>query len=152
RTFALSYRDVEDHGVLARILVVVRDISAQIDAEKAERTAHELHRLVGQLLRDRIGFHHMVEDCSALLAEVATSEDPEVVRRGLHTIKGNCAVTGFERMAEHVHRLETALVDEERNPTPEDHIALAALWGESLRSIGNYLQEGKGAGPQIETQ
>jgi two-component system chemotaxis sensor kinase CheA len=151
RTFALSYRDVQEKGALARILVVVRDITAQIEAEHAERAARELHRLIGQLLRDRTGFHQMVEDCTALIAEVTSAEDPAVIRRGLHTIKGNCAMVGFERVAAHVHELETTLTSEERNPTVEEHEALAGAWIESLRDIQDYLQR-DGKDLEIEDQ
>jgi two-component system chemotaxis sensor kinase CheA len=152
RTFALSYRDVVEKGALARILVVVHDITAQLEAEHAERAARELHRLIGQLLRDRVGFHHMVEDCTALIAEVTSADDPAAIRRGLHTIKGNCAMVGFERVAAHVHELETALAAEERNPTVEDHEALAGVWIESLRGIQDYLQQGSDRDLEIEDQ
>ncbi|HEY6179370.1 MAG TPA: ATP-binding protein [Kofleriaceae bacterium] len=152
RTFALSYRDVQEKGALARILVVVRDITAQIEAEHAERAARELHRLIGQLLRDRTGFHQMVEDCTALIAEVTSAEDPAVIRRGLHTIKGNCAMVGFERVAAHVHELETTLTNEERNPTVEEHEALAGVWIESLRDIQDYLQRDSKHDLEIEDQ
>jgi two-component system chemotaxis sensor kinase CheA len=144
RTFALGYRDVTEKGALARILVVVRDITAQLEAEHAERAARELQRLIGQLMRDRTGFHHMVEDSTALIAEVSTTDDPAVIRRGLHTLKGNCAMMGFERVAAHVHELATTLAGEERNPTVEDHEALASVWIESLRDIEEYLQGGPG--------
>jgi signal transduction histidine kinase len=151
-TFALSYRDVQEKGALARILVVVRDITALIEAEHAERAARELHRLIGQLLKDRTGFNQMVEDCTALIAEVTSAEDAAVIRRGLHTIKGNCAMAGFERVAAHVHELETTLTAEERNPTVEEHEALAGAWIESLRDIQDYLQQGAKADLDIEDQ
>ncbi|MCA9517613.1 MAG: Hpt domain-containing protein [Myxococcales bacterium] len=139
RTYALSYREVSDGGELDRVLVLVRDITAQLDAERAEREARELHVLIGNILRDREGFRQTVAECTALIELARRSEEPLVVRRALHTIKGNSGIMGFVRLADEVHELESRMADEERSPTAEELDAIDAIWHESLAGIEDYL-------------
>jgi len=140
RTFALQMREVQEHGKLARVLVTVQDISAQLDADRVEAEAREFHHLVGSLLKDRHGFQRSLDECSALVDEVVHATDAVAIRRVLHTIKGTCGIIGFERVASHVHQLEDELTIDDRGPSPVEGAALAALWAQSLDSIGEYLQ------------
>jgi HPt (histidine-containing phosphotransfer) domain-containing protein len=139
RTFELQLREVRDHGKLARVLVTVQDISARLDADRIEADAREFHHLVGFLLKDIHGFRHSVDECSALVTEIANATDAVVARRALHTLKGNCGVVGFERMADYLHELESELANDDRVPARLECDALAMLWARSLDNIGEYL-------------
>jgi|GEM_PF-584989 len=139
RTFELHLREVRERGTLARVQVTVQDITARLDADRIEADARELHRLVGALLKDLHGFHQDVEECGALVREVARASDAVAARRALHTLKGNCGIIGFERMASYLHELESELAAEDRGPSALECEAIALLWARSLDNIGEYL-------------
>lgn len=143
RTFALEYREIRDQGKLASILVLIRDITAELEAKRVESEVRELHTLVGNLLTDRNGFDQTLEDCEALVAEIAQTVDRAITKRHLHTLKGNCAVVGFQRVADHVHALEGTLVEEGREPTRAEIADLDRCWQSSLQSIRGYLNSSR---------
>jgi len=148
RTYALEYREIREQGKLARLLVLVRDITAELDVQRAEGEVRELHTVVGNLLKDRNGFDQTLDECEALVSEIAQTVDQAIAKRHLHTLKGNCAVVGFQRVADHVHELESALVEEGREPTQAELADLDNCWQSSLQSIRGYLQASRDS--QIE--
>ena len=148
RTFALEYREIREQGALARILVLVRDITAELDAKRAEGEVRELHTLVGNLLKDRNGFDQTLDECEALVSEIAQTVDRAIAKRHLHTLKGNCAVVGFQRVADHVHELEGTLGEEGRQPSPAEIADLDRCWQSSLQTIRSYLSSSRDS--QIE--
>ncbi|MEO7729589.1 MAG: ATP-binding protein, partial [Kofleriaceae bacterium] len=139
RTFEVQLREVRERGALARVQVTVQDITARLDADRVEADARELHRLVGSLLKDQHGFHQDVEECGALVRAVTHARDAVAARRALHTLKGNCGIIGFERMASYIHELESELAIDDRAPGALEGEALAVLWARSLDNIGEYL-------------
>lgn len=152
RTFALEYREIREQGKLARVLVLIRDITADLDAKRAESEVRELHTLVGNLLTDRNGFDQTLEDCEALVAEIAQTVDRAIAKRNLHTLKGNCAIVGFQRVADHVHLLEGSLIEEGREPTRAEIADLDRCWRSSLQSISSYLNSSRDCRIEISTR
>ncbi len=143
KTFALEYREIREEQKLARILVLVRDITAELEAKRAEYEMRELHTLVGNLLKDRTGFDQTLEECASLVSEIAQTVSHAVAQRNLHTLKGNCAIVGFQSVADYVHELEGMLADESRQPTKSEIIDLDRYWQTSLMKIRNYLHTGR---------
>ncbi len=139
RTFELEFKQVIESGRFARVLVLVRDVTARLEAERGELLTRELQALVGFLLRDRAGFTQLVADCEAKLAEISAGVDEQTARRLLHTVKGNTAVGGFLSVAALVHELETAMDDEGRGPTVDERNALQTAWKASLARIEEYV-------------
>jgi HPt (histidine-containing phosphotransfer) domain-containing protein len=139
RTFELDLKPVLEGTVLARVLVLVRDISAKLAAEQGELASRELQALVGFLLRDRAGFAQLIDDCEQQLAEAEAGVDEQTARRLLHTVKGNCAVGGFVSVAAAVHAVESAMDDEGRGPTTDELATVRETWGNALARIREYL-------------
>lgn len=139
RTFHLDYRDVVEHDELVKVLILIRDITSQLEAERVESEVKELHNLIANVLRDRDGFNRTIVECDALLAEVCNSNDTRTINRALHTIKGNCSVIGFSQFASQVHHLESRLLDEERDPLPEERLLLNQAWQTSMLQVKEYL-------------
>jgi two-component system chemotaxis sensor kinase CheA len=99
---------------------VVRDVTDQLAALRAERAAREDHKVIANLLRDRRGFRRSIEELEGLIDTARRTADPKVRSRALHTLKGNAAVLGFAALAALAHTLEDEL---ER----EGHIAAASF-------------------------
>ncbi len=139
RTFELDLKPVMEGATLARVLVLVRDVSAKLAAEQAEQLGRELQALVGFLLRDRAGFTRLIDDCEHQLAEAEAGVDEETARRLLHTVKGNCAVGGFVSVAAAVHAVESVMDEERRGPTSDELATVRETWASALARIREYL-------------
>lgn len=139
RTFALGFREIQEGGLTCKVLVIIRDITQQLEAERVERESRELHKLIGNLLKDRSGFQQHLEECANLIASLENNGDLVAVKRILHTVKGNAAILGFQRVADWVHEIESNLAEEDRLPSTPELQSLREIWKQSLMTIGNYL-------------
>ncbi len=141
RTLELAWKPVTEGGAMKRVLVVARDISERVEAEEAEQQAQELRDLVGSVLRDKAGFADGVGDARALLEVLGSTDDGRVLARALHTLKGNAGMFGFHRLAADCHALESALVEGDRLPTPEQIASLRHRLDETLSRIRDVFGE-----------
>jgi HPt (histidine-containing phosphotransfer) domain-containing protein/two-component sensor histidine kinase len=123
-TLDLAWKPVVEEGTMKRVLVVAHDITERLEAENAEREAKELQDLVGSVLRDKAGFSEGVNDARSLLHVMASVDDPEVMRRALHTLKGNMAMFGFHELAAGCHELEGLLAETGERVTTEQVASL----------------------------
>ena len=119
RTLDLEWKPVHKRGGLDRILVVARDVSQIVEAERAEREMRELRTMTGCLLRDRSGFRDAIDEVRALLDVITSGERLDVVRRALHTLKGNAAMFGMQRLSERCHQVEDEVAANSAVPTIE---------------------------------
>jgi len=106
RTLALQYRLVRAaDGSPAHILVTVNDATALDQAEREAR----LNRMVLGIVRQREAFRAFVADSLSQL-EIAKAEvaDQPLVRRIVHTFKGNAACYDLADLVEVAHRVEDA--------------------------------------------
>jgi HPt (histidine-containing phosphotransfer) domain-containing protein len=139
KVFALGYRRVLEGGCFQRILVVVHDITHQVEAEARERDAREQHQLLAHLLQDKQGFRAFLHDGERLLAELLAEPERDQVLRALHTLKGNTAVYGLESVAERCHELEDALAERGDGLTAVEARALTDFWRGRLARIEDLL-------------
>lgn len=140
RTYDLEYRAIREQDKLARILVLVRDVTADLAAKRAESDMRELHTLVGNLLKDRDGFDRTLEECGELISSMQQTTRDVIAKHNLHTLKGNCATIGFQSVADHAHQLESKLVEDNREPTKDEIVDLDRCWQASIAKIGKYLK------------
>jgi HPt (histidine-containing phosphotransfer) domain-containing protein/two-component sensor histidine kinase len=119
-SFEIELRPVHEDGKLDAVLLVVRDITAQLAGLRAELAAREDHKIIGHLLRDRRGFRRSIEELDSLVATARAAADRVIRARALHTLKGNAAVLGFAAFADLAHQLEDEL-------ETEGHIAAASF-------------------------
>ncbi len=139
KSFALDYRQVFEDGRFARVLVVVRDITHELETEARERDAREQHRLWAHLLEDKQGFLLFVRDSERILSELEAAPTLEQAQKLLHTLKGNTGVYGMESVARRCHELEDALAERGERPTPAEVSALSDFWRNRLARIADVL-------------
>lgn len=136
QTFALAYQPVERDGALAQIVVSIRDITAEIAAQRANALAHELALVIRSLMADREGFFGFLDEVEHLLGELAS---PGVdTARWLHTLKGNTAMFGFHWFSSYCHQIEDQLAED----STFDADCLAGLrkaWDSSLEPVRPFL-------------
>lgn len=142
QSLELAYRPIVRQGRLARMLVVISDISAEVARERAERAEAELLALVKRLMSDRAGsrdfFEESREQCARLL-DPATDE--RAVMRDVHTLKGNCGLFGLAAFAEACHALEEAVAARGQPATLEERRQLVEGWQRTAGAVAMLLEE-----------
>jgi signal transduction histidine kinase len=134
----LEYKQVSGDAEVV-LLILARDVTARVQSEQAEQEVREQQGLVGKLLADRVGFANFVSEVERLLRSLDTADDPLVVCRDLHTLKGNVAIFGLGSLAGTCHRLEDRLADSGGTPTPADVAELRALFLHKMNGIDTFL-------------
>ncbi len=143
RYFELDYRPVQAGASLERILVVIRDVTQQIERERAEQGQREMARLVRRMLADRTGFRTFFREAAALVSAIERDEgkDPAALKRRIHTLKGNCALFGIESVSRFCHDLEERMRDDADACNRTARGRLRELW-----SVATGAYEGLGGG------
>jgi two-component system chemotaxis sensor kinase CheA len=111
RNLELAYKltNVDDE---IRILVVISDVTAQVQRQRAERDERETASLMSRMLRGRAGFVAFHAEAAQYITELAEGpRDDAGFRRTVHTLKGVSALEGIDSIAEQCHELEGAMED-----------------------------------------
>jgi len=147
---ALDYRRVLENDQFTKVLIIVRDVTETVTSERAEKAAREQHNLITKLLKDKGGFAQFVKDCEELLSALSMTHDLVLVKRHLHTLKGNCAIFGLGSIAELCHSIEEKLAASGGPADANDIADLAALWRTRLQSIEAFLTDIRGGSSLME--
>jgi two-component system, chemotaxis family, sensor kinase CheA len=134
----LAYKQVPGESDTV-LLVLARDVTAQVHSELAEQEARERQALVGRLLLDKQGFATFVSDAEHLVQSLDGEEDPVVARRQLHTLKGNVAVYGLGSMARLCHEVEDRLAEFGGLPLAAEVEALTTHLRHRLEGIEHFM-------------
>jgi two-component system chemotaxis sensor kinase CheA len=137
RQLRLEYRPIAGALGLERLLVVVSDITVEVERERAELDRRELIAVFERLSADRDGFIEFYAEAASLVRQIGDA-DGETLGRQLHTLKGNAALFSIESIAALCHVLETQLV-EQGALTAADRGLLAARWTELTTRIDALL-------------
>lgn len=115
RELELEYRPIfGEGGRLERVLVVVSDGTARVERERAEADEREVTRLFTRAFADRNGFLAFVNETKAQVASIARHAgegEQTLLKRALHTLKGNAAIYGVETISTMCHTLEDTLAE-----------------------------------------
>jgi two-component system chemotaxis sensor kinase CheA len=136
RHYALNCRPILDaQDSLRGLLVVIKDATAEVERQRLEREQGETLAALNRILADKNGFLEFMSEASELMTTIASIGDrnASILKRALHTLKGNCMTFGIHTVAEACHDLETALADEHRAPTQSELCVLSGTW-DRLRS------------------
>jgi len=139
RIFDLAYTTIVKNETIERVLVVISDVTAQVEHQQLERSQRELVGLFERILVDRSGVEEFLTEAAGLVAGLRVEPDPRVQRRLLHTLKGNCAVYGLETYAELANRIESELVTSQAGLADEQRSVLVSGWKEAIRRVGKLL-------------
>jgi two-component system chemotaxis sensor kinase CheA len=133
----LDYRPIGDGNLPEALLVVVSDITGELERERAEAERRELMSMFERVSADRNGFVEFVDEADEIVRRIDTDEVPRAeLQRQLHTLKGNAGIFGIESVASLCHGLETQLL-EEPGPLPAEGRRLLV---ESWRTFTTRLE------------
>jgi two-component system chemotaxis sensor kinase CheA len=109
RTWRVEYKPLKDGEVVVKWLVVLSDITSELERQRAEAVGSDLLHLLEGLAKDRRGVVTFIAEADRLVRRVVSGESGEALPADLHTLKGISAVHGLESFARLVHQLEDRL-------------------------------------------
>jgi two-component system, chemotaxis family, sensor kinase CheA len=149
KIFSLEYRPVRAGDKIDKVLMVASDVTAQIEKERFESEQRDFLRVLEHVLKDRKGFLAFYSEASQIVSSIVGHSEPvSVVRRHVHTLKGNCALFGLSRLATFCHEIETSMMDRGADLTVAERERLAALWDSFASHLPMLL--GQGAWDRVE--
>lgn len=142
--FSLAYHPVLIDGELRQVVVVMTDITAELERQRALAEQHEFAALVDQFVRDRRAFRAFWAEASKLVAKIVEpppEQTPEALRRHVHTLKGNARFFRLNRVASLCHELESAMAERgELSLTARERASLRELWDSLHHRIEPLMQ------------
>ena len=142
RTYDVSYRPTAEDGGKPQVLVVLSDVTDQLENQRREADSRETLSVFEHVTSDPLGFREFLAEGRALIEQV-TSEQPSLqLLRALHTLKGNASLYGAALLASECHALEETLTREERaHPSAAERERLQAAWSRFEQRAQSFLRE-----------
>ncbi|MET0414049.1 MAG: nitrate- and nitrite sensing domain-containing protein, partial [Polyangiaceae bacterium] len=114
RHYAVSFTPVPGPDGPAMVLLVTRDRTNELRAQRAEAEQRERVQIVEHVMRDRTGYARFVLEARRLMAQIRCSPtfSEPADRRALHTLKGLSATFDVSSVAEGAHELEHAIAQD----------------------------------------
>jgi two-component system chemotaxis sensor kinase CheA len=153
KIFSLEYRPVRAGDKIDKVLMVASDVTAQIEKERFESEQRDFLRVLEHVLKDRKAFLAFYSEASQIVASiVGHNESVSVVRRHVHTLKGNCALFGLSRLANFCHEIESSMMDRGADLTVSERERLAALWDSFASNLPMLLGHGQWDRVEVDRQ
>lgn len=136
-TLSLDYTPVTNEGEVTAIAVVVSDVSAEVEKERLEAEMREMMEMIDRISRDRIGFLEFFQEAEANIEALKQRDSLElqIVKRKVHTLKGNAAIFGINRVAEACHELEDYIAEFDRMPEDPLWTRLFGCWASTRGNL-----------------
>jgi len=144
--YRVEYRPIGGAVPHENYLVIVTDVTTDVAREVAEVERRETLALFERVLNDRAGVEDFVEDGGSALGVVTRprAQDATLVKRLLHTLKGNAAIFGLSSIAAQCHELEDSIAETGELPRPEAYASLLERWkrleADVDRLVGSHSQ------------
>ena len=137
---AIAYQPVMRGESLEHVLVVMTDVTEQVEAQRAEEAQRELMSVFFRFLRDAKGVHDFIHETESLVLNVEQGGDDAQERRWIHTLKGNSGLFGLHSFARWLHQLEDELAEQASVCTPTQRAALRSRWDEIKEGMAPLMQ------------
>jgi two-component system chemotaxis sensor kinase CheA len=125
----LDYRPIGDGNVPDAVLVVVSDVTGELERERAEAERRELMATFERVSTDRKGFVGFYKEADELMRRIESDESPRgELQRQLHSLTGNAAMFGIESVATPCHALEAQMLEQPAAVHSEGRRVLVESW------------------------
>jgi signal transduction histidine kinase len=145
-TYSLHFTPVVIEGTLTGLAVVVTDVSAEVQKERLESEQREMMAMVHRISEDKAGYLDFYREAEEIVEDLRNGDktDVAVVKRRVHTLKGNSAMYGLERVAEICHSIEDHIAEYGDLPEDSSWTKLFGRWatvrGNLRRILGDKNQ------------
>jgi two-component system, chemotaxis family, sensor kinase CheA len=137
RQYALTAKPVLADGRPDGALLVVRDVTAEVAAQRADALQREQIKSFQRILQDKHGFFEFFREAQALVERIRDAKqanDPDRMR-ALHTLKGNAALFDVCSVSEAAHELENAVLEANEASADGALSRLLGSWDEYAEKI-----------------
>jgi two-component system chemotaxis sensor kinase CheA len=132
-----------------KLMVVISDVTATVERERSEQEERDILNLSSRLLNDRDGFLEFFAETQNLVQRVRSNKtDLRLLKRDIHTLKGNAGIFGLNGIAHECHELESRL--ETRDAATLDRSELERQWDGLCEKLGQLFGEGQHATLQVD--
>jgi HPt (histidine-containing phosphotransfer) domain-containing protein len=130
RRYRIDYRAVGDAAPPDRVLVVMSDVTEQIDRERREADQQEHLMMFQHVMIDGSDFDEFFGEMDRLVQTILGRRyaDRDALIRALHTMKGSAGMYGFQSIVTVCHDLETRILDSDQDLREDDADHLAEVW------------------------
>jgi two-component system chemotaxis sensor kinase CheA len=142
RHFRIRYSPIMSDGAASQVLLVLADVTSEIERENAESAQRELLNLLGHVMKDRLAVFEFLAEGDDLVRRILADDGatPAALMPVVHTLKGNCGFFGLVRLAKLCHELETQLV-EMQEMASVDRSKLAEAWRQVATLLRSLTSE-----------
>jgi HPt (histidine-containing phosphotransfer) domain-containing protein len=152
RTFELECKPVGQAESVSQFLLVISDITAVVEQERTEIEQRECMSLFQWLLHDSATLFQFIDDGTRLVqalvsspgAQVTTAADLVVLKRDIHTLKGNASIFYLTSVTALCEVLEERLEDSGEGLTEDERLRISAVWKgveRRMRQLGEKNQD-----------
>lgn len=136
RFLELHYTPVMEGEDVTALAMVVTDITAQVDKEKLESEMREMMTMIERISNDKSGFLEFIDESEQIVESLRNrdGEDFVLIKRKVHTLKGNAGIFGLNRLAQACHEIEDYMAEQNQSP---DTPAWTRLFGSWASTRGN---------------
>jgi HPt (histidine-containing phosphotransfer) domain-containing protein len=139
RDFRVSYLPIDDEAQQDGLLVVINEVTAQLQLARQDAEQRELLALFQAFARDRTGVLAFFEEATQLIERAVWVADDRVTQKRLvHTLKGNASLVGLNVIEELCHEAEDELEELPEMQVTPGILALRARWlalAQSFRAL-----------------
>lgn len=141
RRFQLDYRPIGTAEPFVQYLIVITDVTTDLIREESEIDRREAVAVFERFLVDRSGFETFFEDAGAIIEFLkgGTSADAKMVKRLIHTLKGNALLYGLQTVATLCDGLENFIEEEGRLPTTLEYEPLSQRWASLAGNVERWF-------------
>jgi two-component system chemotaxis sensor kinase CheA len=148
RTFDMCYRPIMKGEQLTHILIVMSDVTVQVEQERATIQQRELVSLFQWLIKDRQGLLDFFADNNRIVHQICSStpKDPVTLKRDVHTLKGNCGVFNLVSVVAVCQTIEDHFEEDGAELRALDVEQLKESWtsvDQRLRQLGLFEATGR---------
>lgn len=138
--YRFEYRPIGEGERHEHFLVIVTDVTTEVERERSEVERREAMALFEHVLVDRSGLESFFEEATRAVELLVSGTDAETMRRLVHTLKGNAGAFGLSSIVQCSHQLEEAMSESEGQLPPSAFEGLQARWsqltGETAKLLG----------------
>ena len=148
----LSYIPITEDNKLRRLLVIITDISSEIESRRGAAVQEETLRIFQSCQRDRSSFVDYFIDARDIVGKLTTEQPLEMAetKRLIHTLKGNSAIFGVLSLSELCHEIENNIAENGDVLTDPDVAHLKAGWERLAESVRQIIGDDTGARIELD--
>jgi two-component system, chemotaxis family, sensor kinase CheA len=144
RHFRLEYEPIMQDEQLQKLLIVISDVTAEVERERLELLQRDVMRVLGRVASDKSGLLEFFAEASEQVAVIVEARGNAVLqKRTIHTLKGNAMIFGVQTIAQLCERLEANIDETLQLPSDLERAELGLRWTRLCQQVGGLLGERK---------